>query len=255
MSLLLLFIASALTWFGLKYIQKKIKQKRQPRQKTQQVEEYANATEQGADRWDGWFYEAEQQRYLQKNVIIRYLDASDKPSQRMVRVKGFEPNRPDGLLFGFCELRNANRTFRFDRIQHAIDADTGEILPNLQAWLNQEYEALPIAALDRILSDHYDEIQILLYAAKADGAMRAAELQVITKHCQAITGDDRITTSDVKKLLGDLEVPDTKAFTRLYQRLKKTRPTAAAEVAELCRNVVATQKTIHPKEQEMLDAL
>lgn len=74
-------------------------------------------------------------------VIIDYIDADKTKTQRTVDVKNFDfyVNR-DGTtiiidLNTYCELRNAPRKFNYRRIIEASDAETGETIPNLGAWL------------------------------------------------------------------------------------------------------------------------
>ncbi|BCZ75946.1 DNA-binding transcriptional regulator YafY [Komagataeibacter phage phiKM1] len=86
-----------------------------------------------------------QQTFVEKvqnaRVIIDYKDANKTETQRTVDVKNFDfyVNR-DGTtiivdLNTYCELRNAPRKFNYRRIIEASDAETGETIPNLGAWL------------------------------------------------------------------------------------------------------------------------
>lgn len=96
---------------------------------------------------------------------------------------------------------------------------------------------------------------MLLFTAKADGAMRAAELAVITKLCVQITKDTRLTSAMLKDVLECMGRPTITAFVRTYNSLRRQDPTAAARAAAGCKAIIATQKTIHQSEQAVLDAL
>lgn len=152
-------------------------------------------------------------------------------------------------------MRNARRTFRFDRMVRVVDEDTGEVIPDLQAALNAEWEASPEPVLDALYAKHRDVLRMLLYAAKADGAMRAPEVRVIARHCVELTGDSRLTPSVVREMLDYVDLPSITSFVRIYNQLRRERPADALRAAQACREIVATQKTIHPGEQAMLDAL
>lgn len=207
------------------------------------------------DAWEGSFYDAPVQRSAKKTVRIVYRDGDGNLSERVVDVKAFEPRGADGMLIGRCHLRNASRTFRFDRMVRVVDEDTGEIIQDLQAALNAEWEASPEPVMDALFSKHNDLLKMVLFAAKADGAIRAPELQVIAQHCVELTGDHRLTPSMVRELLDVLDVPSITSFFRIYNRLRRERPDEAERAAKACRQIVATQKTVHPTEQAMLDAL
>lgn len=208
-----------------------------------------------SDAWEGAFYDVAEQRSAEKAVRIIYRDGAGVVSERVVEVRAFEPRGADGLVVGWCQMRNATRTFRFDRMIRVIDEETGEIIPNLQQLLNAEWEASPEPVLDALYSQHGDLLKMLLYTAKADGAMRAAEVQVIARHCADLTGDDRITPPLVKDLLAMLDVPSITSFTRLYNKLRRERPADAERAALACREIIATQKTIHSAERAVLDVL
>lgn len=207
------------------------------------------------DAWEGAFYDVSEQRSADKSVRISYRAGDGEVTERVVDVRAFEPRGAGGLVIGRCQLRNATRTFRFDRMTRVVDEDTGEIIPDLQSCLNAEWEASPEPVLDALFRQHRELLKMLLYAAKADGAVRIAELQVIARHCAQLTGDERITPSLVKDLLAMLDVPSVASFTRSYNKLRRENPNDAERAAQACREIVATQKTIHPTEQAMLDAL
>lgn len=225
-------------------------------QKTPTVERVKSAQSPEAfDAWEGSFYDAPVQRSAKKTVRIVYRDGNGALSERVVDVRAFEPGGADGLLIGRCHLRNAMRTFRFDRLVRVVDEDTGEIIQNLQAVLNAEWEASPEPVMDALFSKHRDLLKMLLFAAKADGAIRAPEVRVIARHCEELTGDARLTPAMVRELLDVLDVPSITSFVRIYNRLRRERPADAERAAQACRQIVDTQKTVHPTEQAMLDAL
>ncbi|WP_440105381.1 WYL domain-containing protein [Acidovorax sp. BL-A-41-H1] len=207
------------------------------------------------EAWEGSFYDVVAQRSIEKTVRIVYRDGEGALSERVVDVRAFEPSGSDGLVIGHCHLRNARRTFRFDRMVRVVDEDTGEVISNLQAVLNAEWEASPEPVLDALYAKHRDLLRVLLYAAKADGAMRAPEVRVIARHCAELTGDDRLTPDVVRELLDFVDLPSITSFVRIYNQLRRERPADAQRAAQACREIVATQKTIHPGEQAMLDAL
>lgn len=66
-----------------------------------------------------------------ETVQFSYMDADGFPSERRVRVHSVDGD----LLTGFCLLRQAERTFRLDRIQGKIVREsTGEMIRPIKAW-------------------------------------------------------------------------------------------------------------------------
>ena len=207
------------------------------------------------DAYEGSFYEASKQRTTRKPIILRYVDAGGSYTERRVDLYTYEPNNPRGLLGGMCHLRGEWRTFRFDRIKEAVLMETGEIVKDLQAALNAEWAASPEPVVDKLLSEHRDILKLMFFMAKADGAARKAEIEIIAAQCRELTGDDRLTTTMIKDMLRLLDVPTLQGFTKAYEILCNQQPALASRAADACWAIVATQKTIHPNEQAALDVL
>lgn len=64
-------------------------------------------------------------------VGIAYSDARGDRTERFVSVRSFGAEH----FYGRCELRRDMRTFRFDRVEAAFDASTGEVIPDLRRHL------------------------------------------------------------------------------------------------------------------------
>lgn len=216
----------------------------------------ATGTDADTDAWEGAFYDAiGPQRSVNKTVRLDYCDANGKVTNRVVDVYAFESTGSTGLVISRCRLRNARRTFRFDRMRRVVDEETGEIIGDLQKCLNEQWLASPQPVMDKLFSDHHDVLKMMLYMAKADGSVRAAELAVIAKYCVDLTQDERITVAMIKDMLQYVDTVSITTFVRTYNKLHRDRPEAAIKAAAACREIVATQKTIHPNEQAALDAL
>lgn len=71
---------------------------------------------------------------VRATLIIDYIDASNQSTTRTVKITSFQAGSPPGMR-GFCLLRKETRLFRIDRVQKAIDSETGEIIENLIPWL------------------------------------------------------------------------------------------------------------------------
>ncbi|MGP1682284.1 MAG: hypothetical protein ACTS8S_08165 [Giesbergeria sp.] len=184
-------------------------------------------------------------------VQLRYTDGYGAASERTVDVQSYDDTTGIGKLEGFCHLRGERRSFYFARIERAVDAETGEIIPNLQQRLNWLWEQGTGPALRKLRTHHMLELEVLLYMAKADTAMRAAEVEVITQYCREVTGDERLDTSEVKQLLQTANLTTLHGFKIKLGQIRN--PADAARTAAACRAIVATQKTVHAGERAALD--
>lgn len=73
-------------------------------------------------------------------LLIRYKDAEGSVSER--RISRIEPHEP-GYIVAFCHERQEDRTFKISRIASAVDAETGEVIEDLHAFLGLEPPSKP----------------------------------------------------------------------------------------------------------------
>lgn len=187
-------------------------------------------------------------------VHLLYKDGAGQRTKRTVNVTGFDA-LPDGMIIGRCMLRNENRTFRYDRIERAIDPATGEVIKNLHAWLLDKYRNSPHGLAHRLAENYTDLLKVLLYVAKADGSMRAAEVEVIASMAAQIAGEPKMDAGVVRMAMGYLGTPTLNGFKQAFGRIRLADANLAAQAARAAKGIVATQKTVHPAEQDALDYL
>jgi len=207
------------------------------------------------DTWEGLFLEARKPRSTQKNVHFNYIDSSGQSSKRLVSIVQFEGIDEDGMIFGYCHDRKANRSFLYARMSKVVDADTGEVIPNLREHLNREWLKSPEPIVEALKDQHQEMLQILLFMAKADGAMHKPESSLIGQLCRYVMRDERLDDARVHKLLQSLEVPPIGAISRLYQTLKERDPHVAEMTRNTCEKIANRGKTIHPIEKAALELM
>jgi predicted DNA-binding transcriptional regulator YafY len=104
------------------------------------------------DAWDPVPKELYSVPGLRKALIgislhIRFKDLEGQITQRDISTVWYAYNRTtgDGLVYAYCQMRQANRPFVFKRIKHAVSVETGEIIPNLGEYLDSAGCTLPPA--------------------------------------------------------------------------------------------------------------
>ncbi len=205
------------------------------------------------DEWEGSFWEVTKPVTAHARLRINYLDGIGNKTERTVDVRQFGAYDDTSLLIGHCTLRDAARTFRSDRIQKCIDVQTGELVNDVVAYLQNKYDVSPDRSRDVLLIDEYDTIRLLLYVGKADGQLRAAEKTIIREACITLANDARLSADSIDKLLTEMDVPTLAAFKLAVGRISKRDPTKQFFVLNTAEKMVATQKSVHPSEQEALD--
>lgn len=206
------------------------------------------APSEDADAWEGSFWETAVALSTKKHVRLVYQDGAGATTTRDVSIRSFEPTKVNGLIIGYCFLRNATRTFRYDRIKKCIDVETGEIIGDLRIHLNEAYAASPPAMVAKLVDTHLDLLRIMFYVAKADGSVRAAEIEVIAALCQQASGNPAIDKDVVNTARGGLGEMNVRGFTSACERLQISNPKQYSLCCDAAKKVVATQKTIHPNE-------
>lgn len=72
---------------------------------------------------------------IKVTIKIKYEDGGGVVTERVVDVKKY--NHYQECFWGFCHLRNENRTFRTDRVKEVVDVETGEIVSGLKRFLRR----------------------------------------------------------------------------------------------------------------------
>lgn len=204
------------------------------------------------DSWEGGFWDASDPHDLDTTLELTYSDAQSSKTTRVVSIRSFDNVLYGGILIGHCHLRNATRTFRFDRVLKAVDTATGELIGDIRAHLNRLYADSPQRARDTLQEEYRDVLRVLLFVAKADGQFREAEKLVVRRHLRSLAGDPRITDEMIDRLFQELEVPSLQAFKLAVGRVVSQQLVDPSRLQTICQDVVATQKTVSPGEQEAL---
>ena len=70
---------------------------------------------------------------------IEYRDAEGDRTERYIEAISLRASNGQLYLYGWCEMRQALRTFRVDRIRALTDGETGEIIPRAEiaGWLRE----------------------------------------------------------------------------------------------------------------------
>lgn len=206
------------------------------------------------DSREASFWEVEQPFPVKATLHISYEDADGMQTERTVDVRQFGANGSGGLIRGRCRLRNANRTFRTDRITSCVDGETGEVVKDAGAYLRAKHEGSPEHKRETLLVDEYDTLRILLYVGKADGQLRAAEKAVIRNTCRALVKDSSISDEVIDDVFTSLDVPSIDAFKRAIKRVMQRKSLGERLILiKAAQDMVATQKTVHASEKQALE--
>jgi hypothetical protein len=198
-------------------------------------------------------FEPSDPRPIKASLKFSYRDAAGSSTERLVDVKECDTINPAGYMIGFCRLRNAIRTFRMDRVNRAIDLDTGELIPSLTEFAAKKYNESPVASIDSLFNSSSDALRALLYIGKADGRFTQKEKLIFLAYCKKASGDERIDMEQIEKACKYMAMPTKQAFKLICGRLSKLDEANRMAVIQATEGMIATEKTISSEETEALE--
>jgi len=205
------------------------------------------------DAWEGTFWETENPFPVHALLQIKYRDGNGQDTERVVTVRQFDNHYLGGMIIGHCHLRNATRTFRFDRIIECFDRKTGEFITDVGFFLQKIYESSPSFSIDKLLETDYDTVRVLLYVGRADGQLRKPEKQIILDVCRQLTSDTRINDVIFDKMILDIENLTINAFKKAVNRLSTRSNEEKDIILNKSIEIINTQKTKTAAEQEAIE--
>lgn len=114
---------------------------------------------------------------------IVYRDSKDDVTRRGIDLQGFLVTEYFSII-AYCHLRNAQRQFIVDKIVHLYDSEGKEIENPKEYFLNI-YHNSPKYKTEKLLESKSDQIDLLLFQAKVDGAMQKNERDLILQYLQS----------------------------------------------------------------------
>jgi len=203
--------------------------------------------------WEGSFWDVDLPKSVSAVLQLDYIDGKGQRTNRTVDVRQFGRYGNGCLLIGTCELRKATRTFRTDRIKECVDTETGELIENVQKYLENKYNSSPEAKMNNLLFDEFDTIRALYYIGKADGRLTKREITIIANTCRDMSNESKITDEIVKKTITGLDIPSAQAFKMAITRISKDGMEKLERLHGAAKRIIETEKTIHSSEQEAID--
>jgi hypothetical protein len=214
------------------------------------------------DSEDQYFESSSDDTLAGSRVWIAYNDGSGVRSERWVKISRIETQQDADYMFGHCELRNAKRSFRIDRIIEIADS-YGELHdprnffdPFINAPHGRAAGTTRNSAVGRaikILNLVGQELVVLAFAAECDGKFVPREASLITSYAKLRCEDLGLVITDedgavLRKWL-KLQKPDSSALKIAIHNIANKNDTTAEELIELTDLVFEADTKIKPEEK------
>jgi len=213
----------------------------------------------GEDEKDNWerfdFYNAKMLP-AKGRYRICYEDQRGLKTERDIEVKRVHENAGMYAIDAHCLLRNAHRSFLGERIQKAINLDSGEIVENLPKDAMANYsdsgEGRALAAIDK----EWMGIAVLVFVCRADGQMRKEERNIVAEYLKRRCTDMPLDDMELDSAIKSIGEPDHQEFKRIIRDLKTAcEHERLTDLLNCAKLIVGTQKTIAPMERAALEIL
>lgn len=205
------------------------------------------------DSWEGTIYEADESFGVSANFKIKYIDTKGSFSEREVTVRNAGTINGKKAIFGYCKLRNQSRTFIIKQISECIDLDTGEFINDIYTYLQNKYENSPEKTMHDVEMNDKDFLNALVYVGRADGQYRKEEKLIVCDAVRKLSGDNRITDEVINKILDTYGLISLQSFKLAVGRISSRPEETKQLVLDTVKQIIGTQKTVHPTEQVALD--
>lgn len=154
---------------------------------------------------------------------LKYENVKGEKTKRIMTLNTVEKSDAgDWSMKGHCHKRNAERTFRADRIHELTHMGTGEIFADAQVFLAGLVGASPVS---KTLRAAMPSLQVLAFLAWCDGDFHKRERAVIEEWAARFVKDkpeaDRVEAhADLAKFMA-APFEDTQAFYTAIDRFEK----------------------------------
>lgn len=182
-------------------------------------------------------------------VWMHYADGEGEQSQRRVALIRTDSH----YAYGWCLEADGWRQFAWHRIRRLVALQTGEILDPRGAEIHRFVEEAYLGPAGVAVRPHSAEVQVLIYMARRDGAMRAPERKLILDYlnaidpaCKALPDED--LDGEIKKLADFSQQEMRAALAELTERSPRWR----AAFCQLCVKIAQSDNRLHDAERNAL---
>lgn len=134
-----------------------------------------------------------------------------------------------------------------------VDRDTGEVIDDLPAYIEQHYMASGSAKFDDVCDKHDDELTVLFYFAKADGAMRPAEQAILVDYIASFIPEGKPSVAEIEQVVLGWRPPGKGAFWAAVRGIAERSTETLRKVIAVAEQMQATDNDTGKDEQLALN--
>lgn len=202
-----------------------------------------------------WFPVEAVQRMVKVRLRLLYKSTMGQVTERDYDVEGFQRGTGAYLMHGYCRLRRARRSLSTSAAYQVLDRETQKTIVNLPGYLEEKYRLTSEYKYDLLLDTHGWVIELLLYFAAADGAVREAERNIIVNLVLQVDGFCELSAQKIDGIVRDMCRPSKSDFHRIVRQHVGTDPKFLSLLIGDAAKIVATNRTMHSEQMRATEYL
>jgi hypothetical protein len=182
---------------------------------------------------------------------ISYTDRNGMATDRRITIARIEGD----MLYAYCHLRHARRTFHISRVVQWTNCSSGEITSDITADFETARKDSAFGLLDRMHGELYPVMGVLLYLGKGDRRLMIEERNAMIDAYKTLCPNPRLTDQMINDRINSMAVPSATQYKQLVGELSTMAPETQALVLAAAGRFFASRKKLNSVEQEGLNEL
>ncbi len=193
------------------------------------------------DAWDPWFPANEYRLPVEATLEIEYTDIEDQFTSRRITTQ-YIGTPSEKMVSAYCHLRRANRSFRNERIEGAVDCVSGEVIDDVWEWLYKKHAESVEATVRQMIEKEKAIALALHFVARANGVFSAKKKAVVAAALRAISRDERIDDDYATRFVDSVKLPTIIDYRRALKTIAKGDVYKRLVIAKCIEQMIATRK-------------
>ena len=182
---------------------------------------------------------------------IHYTDRNGLNTDRRITIIKVYGN----MLYAYCHLRHAKRSFYISSTSRWTNCSTGEIIEDILQDFQAERKKSAFGSLDRMTEDLFPVMGILLYLGKGNKRLMIDERNVIIQTYRTLCPDPRLTDRMINDGINEITPPSKTKYKQLVTELSGMDLEIQTLVAGAAMRLFASRKALNSIEKEGLKEL
>jgi hypothetical protein len=154
-----------------------------------------------------WIPVESKRRKVSARLMLKYRNTKNIISERAFDVEAFSRGDKGYHIHGYCQKKHRNIALSSLGIMEAIDNETGEVIENINSYLEQKYKDSSEQKKDLLFDEYGWAVYSLVYLAGTSGSIVKKERDIITAFIRSIPRFSCLEDEWIDKTIRELYRP------------------------------------------------